>query len=159
MRRRLLKRRSALLLSSLVIIIDQIFKIWAKRQLDQGISTNFIPNLIKLRLVQNRGAAFSLFSEHTLLLGLLSLAISIALLILLWRNARMPIWKGIAIALLLGGSIGNGLDRLRLGYVIDFIELVPIDFPIFNIADISINIAVISFVIDNLTKRNAQNPS
>ncbi len=52
------------------------------------------------------------------------------------------------LAYLLGGTVGNGIDRLLRGYVLDFFELVPINFPIFNVADISINIAIICYIID-----------
>ena len=55
---------------------------------------------------------------------------------------------------LLGGTIGNGIDRLFKGFVLDFLELVPINFPIFNVADISINIAVILILIENFTTRS-----
>ena len=57
-------------------------------------------------------------------------------------------WNFIGLAYLLGGTVGNGIDRLFKGYVLDFLEIVPINFPIFNVADVSINIAVICFLID-----------
>ena len=53
----------------------------------------------------------------------------------------------------MGGTLGNGLDRWRLGYVVDFIQLIPVNFPIFNFADISINIALIYLLLDILTKK------
>ena len=66
-------------------------------------------------------------------------------------------WQALALAFLLGGTVGNGLDRWRLGHVIDFIVIVPVDFPIFNAADISINLAVLCFVVDYLmVRRNGQ---
>ena len=55
---------------------------------------------------------------------------------------------GLGLGLLLGGAIGNGIDRFRLGQVVDFLELVPIRFPIFNIADVAINLAVACLVLD-----------
>jgi signal peptidase II len=57
-------------------------------------------------------------------------------------------WLALAVALLLAGALGNGLDRWRLGYVVDFLEFVPIHFPIFNIADVAINAAVVAFAVD-----------
>ena len=59
-------------------------------------------------------------------------------------------WNGISLAFLLGGTVGNGIDRWTQGYVIDFIEFLPIQFPIFNIADIAINIAIVCFLIETL---------
>ena len=60
---------------------------------------------------------------------------------------------GLGLGFLLGGTIGNGIDRLRLGHVTDFLELMPIQFAIFNWADVAINLAVLCFVIDALTQR------
>ena len=98
------------------------------------------------------GAAFSLFSNATPFLGLLSLIVSVGLIFWLWRFSQISIWQSLAIAFLLGGSLGNGLDRWFLGYVIDFIEIVPFNFPIFNFADIAINLGVLFFVIDICNK-------
>ena len=55
---------------------------------------------------------------------------------------------------LLGGAAGNGIDRILKGFVIDFLDLIPINFPIFNIADISINIALICFALDIIKRKN-----
>ena len=57
------------------------------------------------------------------------------------------------VSFLLGGTAGNGIDRFFKGYVLDFFDLVPINFPIFNIADISINIAIVCFIIDQITSK------
>ena len=65
------------------------------------------------------------------------------------------LWNSNGLVYLLGGTVGNGVDRFFKGYVLDFFELVPIDFPIFNIADVSINIAIICFIID-LTKNKSK---
>ena len=103
-----------------------------------GRSLQAVPGLLDLRLVHNTGAAFSMLRGSTAVLGLLSLVVVIAVLIWLWRQPRLPIWQGLAVGLLLGGSLGNGIDRWRLGYVVDFLALVPINFPIFNPADVAI---------------------
>ncbi|HJN32886.1 MAG TPA: signal peptidase II, partial [Prochlorococcus sp.] len=112
--------------------------------------------LLQLRLISNTGAAFNLFNGATFLLGLLSLAVTIGLMVWIWRAGQMPLWQGLAVSFLLGGTIGNGLDRWRLGHVTDFLQLVPVDFPIFNGADVAINLAVICFGIDALTRRHGQ---
>ena len=70
------------------------------------------------------------------------------------RSRQQPLWQGLALAFLLGGTLGNGIDRWKLGHVTDFIEFVPVSFPIFNGADIAINLAVICFVIDALSRRH-----
>ena len=114
-----------------------------------------IPGLVDLHLVHNTGAAFSLLSGSTLWLGVLSLLVTVALCRWIWRKPHQPLWNGLAIAFLLGGTLGNGLDRWRLGYVVDFLALVPINFPVFNIADIAINLAVVCFAIDLIQQSRA----
>ena len=63
-------------------------------------------------------------------------------------------WNFIGLAYLLGGTVGNGIDRLFKGYVLDFLELVPINFPIFNLADVSINIAMMCFIVDTIKNKD-----
>ena len=79
---------------------------------------------------------------------------SIILIIIILRFPPRSYWNNIGLGYLLGGTIGNGIDRLLKGYVYDFIEIVPITFPIFNVADIAINIAVLCFIIDIIKSRN-----
>ncbi len=151
-----LKKESLLLISLLVVTIDQVSKGLARNNLVEGSKASFLPHLLNFRLVKNSGAAFSLFSNSTTFLALLSLIVSIVLLIWLWKNSPIVFWKGMGIAFLLGGSIGNGWDRWRYSYVTDFLELIPISFPIFNFADIAINIAVIFFIIEWFFNQNAK---
>ena len=86
MNQRLLPRRSVLLISFFLVLVDQLSKSWARQQLDFGMAKTFIPGLLQLRLVNNTGAAFSLFSDSTALLGVLSLGVAMGLLIWLWRS-------------------------------------------------------------------------
>ena len=154
MNHRMLGRSGVILIAVAVVLIDQLSKAWITDLLRDGRSLQAVPGLLDLRLVHNTGAAFSLLRGATPVLGLLSLVVVIAVLIWLWRQQRLPIWQGLAVGLLLGGSLGNGLDRWRLGYVVDFLALVPIDFPIFNPADIAINLAVICFAVDLWSNRS-----
>ena len=89
-----------------------------------------------------------MLTGNTMLLGLVSAAVAIALVV--WIQTAGPLrrlqWLGLG--LLLGGAIGNGLDRWRLGQVVDFLALVPIRFPVFNLADVAINLAVAALVLD-----------
>jgi signal peptidase II len=144
---------AALALAALVLIIDQISKLQALLHLPLGVSTAFLPGLLRLQRVGNSGAAFSLLSGNNAALSLLSAAISTGLVIWLLRYPPQTRWQVLAFGFLLGGAAGNGLDRLRLGEVVDFLELVPIHFPIFNLADVAINLAVLCFAIDILRAR------
>lgn len=153
---RSMRRASVIALSVLMVVLDQLSKHWARGVLLPGETMPFIPGLLQLNLVRNTGAAFSLFRDSSLLLGLLSLVVAIGLSIWIWRVARRGLWMGLALGFLLGGTIGNGIDRWRLGHVTDFLELVPIQFPIFNWADVAINLAVLCFAIDAFNNRNEQ---
>ena len=143
-----LKRGPILLIAAATVGIDQISKSLVTELLIDGRSIPAIPGLLELQLVYNTGAAFSLFRGSVAALALLSLAVSIGLLIWLARQRVLPLWQGLALAFLLGGTIGNGVDRWRLGHVVDFLALVPIQFPVFNPADIAINLAVGCFLLD-----------
>tara|TARA_Y100001968_G_C19393858_1_gene737113 strand:+ start:796 stop:1188 length:393 start_codon:yes stop_codon:yes gene_type:complete len=117
-------------------------------------NSNFeiFPMILNITMVKNTGAAFSLFSESTLFLAILSLLVSAVIIIWGLRNSPLKIAEGLFASFLLGGTIGNGIDRWRLGYVIDFLQLIPIKFPIFNFADISINIAVLILLVDTIRR-------
>ena len=149
----LLRRGTVLVLSALMVILDQLSKHWIRSMLAPGETAPFIPGLLQLHLVHNTGAAFSLFTGATPILGILSLVVAVGVAIWIWREPRHDFWMGLALGFLLGGTIGNGIDRLRLGHVTDFLELMPIQFAIFNWADVAINLAVLCFVIDALTQR------
>jgi signal peptidase II len=135
-------------LAGLVVLIDQITKQWALEHLAGHGSRVLLPGLVQLQFTTNSGAAFSLFSGSPQALGLVSLVVAIAVVVWLERQGPMALTRQLGLALVLGGAVGNGLDRWRSGAVVDFVALVPIDFPIFNGADVAINLAVICFAID-----------
>ena len=150
---RSLPRRSTLLIALLIVVVDQLSKAAASSALQRGQSLPLLPHLLSLQLVHNTGAAFSVLQGSTALLGLLSLGVGIGLILWIWRERVLPFWQALAAAELLGGTVGNGIDRWRLGHVVDFLALEPIDFPIFNAADVAINLAVLCFAIDLWTRR------
>jgi signal peptidase II len=135
-------------LAGLVVVLDQISKHWALTYLPPYGSKVWVPGLVRFQLTTNTGAAFSLFSGSTQALGLVSLAVAIGVVLWLERQGSLSLARQLGLALVLGGAIGNGLDRWRSGAVVDFVALVPIDFPIFNGADVAINLAVLCFAID-----------
>jgi signal peptidase II len=145
---RVLQRSTTLSIAAAIVLIDQLSKAAISALLVGGKTMTAISGILSLQLVHNSGAAFSLFSRSTELLGYLSLLVSMGILVWIGRQRAIPLWQGLATACLLGGTLGNGLDRWRLGYVVDFLALVPINFPIFNGADIAINLAVLCFGLD-----------
>ena len=149
------KRKSNIIIYSfLIVLLDQLSKFVLVRTLGFQGSKNVIPNLVNFTLVKNKGAAFSLFSNSTTLLTITSILASFLLITLIIKLPPRSYWNRIGFIYLLGGTLGNGIDRLFKGYVIDFIELVNINFPIFNLADISINISIICFIIDQLSTKD-----
>ena len=149
-----IKKTKLILYSIYIILIDQISKFSLMNTLEFEKSINIIPNLLDFTLVKNKGAAFSLFSNSIGPLTIISFLASISLLIIILRFTPKSYWNSLGLAYLLGGTVGNGIDRLLKGYVIDFIDLVPIDFPIFNVADISINIAIVCFIFDLIKSKD-----
>ena len=143
-----IRRIKIIIFSFCIILIDQFTKFLVLIALGFEKSKNIIPNLLNLTLVKNKGAAFSLFSNSTNLLTIISILASLLLITIILKFPPRSYWNSIGIAYLLGGTVGNGIDRLFKGYVLDFLELIPINFPIFNVADISINIAITCFIID-----------
>ncbi len=132
------KRIHFIILAIIILLFDQITKYLIFNYYDYFINKNFL--LFSLDLIKNYGAAFNLFSGSRILLSIISVFIS---LILFYVIIRKKIIKNIDLfsySFILGGSLGNGIDRIINGYVIDFIKLNYINFPIFNVADVSINI-------------------
>lgn len=144
------RRTLAWALAASVLVLDQGSKVWALQQLPSGVAQPFLPGLLQLRLVHNTGAAFSLLTGSTPLLALVSLVVCVALAFLLWKRPPQTMPITLSLGFLLGGAAGNGLDRWRLGSVTDFLEFVPVSFPVFNFADVAINLAVLCFLIDAL---------
>ncbi len=149
------KRNIKIILNSFYIVLtDQISKFLVVSNLDFERSKNIIPNLLDFTLVKNKGAAFGIFSNSTLLLTLTSIFTTLFLITLILKFPPRSYWNSIGIAYLLGGTVGNGIDRVFKGYVIDFINILPINFAIFNVADISINVAIVCFIIDIFSTKN-----
>ena len=137
-------RINFILISASVILFDQITKHIINVNHKTLINKDLI--LFNLDYVKNFGAAFNLFSGSRIFLSAISIIITLLLVyIILIRNNISNI-DLLSYSFILGGTIGNGLDRIIKGYVLDFINLKFINFPIFNIADISINIGFLLII-------------
>ena len=138
-------------LSIFIILIDQFTKYLIFYNYKILINKDFI--LFKLDFVKNYGAAFNIFSGSRIFLSLISIIFSIILFyLLLFKNSANKI-ELYSYSFILGGTIGNGLDRVIRGFVVDFININVINFPVFNFADISINIGFI-LIIYSIFKNN-----
>ena len=140
------------LLSLIIIILDQITKIIASANLDMFDPIAIMP-MLNFTLMHNEGAAFSFLSDaggwQRWFLSLLAFAVSIVLIV--WIKRLKPEEKALAISLslILGGAVGNLIDRLRFGYVVDFIDVYynTMHWPAFNIADSAITVGAVWMII------------
>jgi len=135
-----------------VIFLDQITKFFAVRFLQLNTPVILIKNFLNLTLVHNRGAAFGLFQNRLLMFVLISI-FAIALILHNLKNKKNSFLFKLSLSLILGGSTGNLIDRLRFGFVIDFLDLRI--WPVFNLADSAITIAAILLTWELLFKKNA----
>jgi signal peptidase II len=143
------------------IILDQLTKVWVMNTFELTSPPQIVtllPGVLNFTYVTNTGAAWSLFSENGEWLKWLSLAVSLGL-VAFGLMARLPDrWEQIGYGFILGGALGNGIDRMRAGEVVDFIQVFPITkFPVFNLADIWINVGIICLLLSFfLTPTNGQ---
>ncbi len=129
--------RFLLYAAALLVMIagDQALKGWTVSHLELGESAPFIPAIMQLTRVHNYGAAWSSLSGKTVLLIAVTAVMMIAVAVLLLRRVvRHPLGVS-ACLLILGGGIGNIIDRIRLGYVVDMFDLLLFSYPVFNLAD------------------------
>ena len=138
-------------LSIFIIFIDQFTKNLMFYNYKNILNKDFF--IFKLDFVKNYGAAFNIFSGNRIFLSCISIIFSILLTYFILRKNSLNLYDLCAYSFILGGTIGNGLDRIFRGYVIDFININMINFPVFNIADISINIGFI-FLFYSIFKNN-----
>ena len=138
-------------LSIFIVLIDQFTKYLMFYNKKLFINKDFL--LFKLDFVKNYGAAFNIFSGSRIFLSLISILFSILLIYLIFRKNTLNKFDLYSYSFILGGTIGNGIDRIYKGFVVDFINLNIINFPVFNIADISINIGFI-ILLYNIFKNN-----
>ena len=127
------------LLAAVVLGLDQWVKHWVSAHIPLGDAQAFLPGLVELRTVHNYGAAWSSFSGMRWMLVIVTCGIVAAVAVLLARRiVRHPLGV-VACGFLIGGGLGNILDRVRLGYVVDMFCFTFVDFPVFNVADICID--------------------
>ena len=159
MHRNLFGYAGYLLLAAMVVVIDQITKQMAYQSLGGNPSVDVLP-VLKFALVLNQGAAFGFLNDaggwQRFFFIALALLFSIVLLVWIWREMERNRGLTIGLSLVLGGAVGNLIDRSMLGYVIDFIVLhfKGWYFPAFNIADMAITFGAIILIVDSIFLSN-----
>jgi signal peptidase II len=144
-------------LTAVLLVLDQLTKWWSSTTFPLNGEGRYVFLGFYFTYVQNTGAAFGIFQDGTLPLGILSAVVSVAIIIyLVSRGKTMPTIQRYALASILAGAIGNMIDRFRLGYVIDFIHFnVPgFSFPVFNVADSCVVIGAMLLIGSSLFTPN-----
>lgn len=131
----------------LIAILDQAAKFFAAGLLSSVETIPLWDGVFHLTYVENTGAGFGVFSEHTWMLTVLTLIVILAVVIYVVAKKPKNPWLISALTFMMGGALGNVIDRIRIGYVIDFFDFTLIDFPVFNLADCFITIGAVVFAI------------
>ena len=150
------RRGLVLGISALVVLLDRITKRIVAQQLPNGQAHTVIPGFFRITDVHNTGAAFSMFAESASpttvrnILIAFSVIAAIVLIGMLWRAGRVLTLSSVALALILGGAVGNLYDRVRYSYVVDFLEvhIGSYHWPDFNVADSCIVIGACLLLIE-----------
>jgi len=136
--------------------VDQAVKGWVRHALPLEGSIPLWPGVFEILYTQNRGMAFSLLEGATPLLAVAALVV-VAVIVVAQRRAgnRIPLLYGLALALPLGGAVGNLIDRLYFGFVTDLFYIQLIHFPVFNVADSAITVGIALLAWRTLFSPNA----
>jgi len=132
------------LIAAVIVMLDQVTKAIIVYSMRMGASLDILGSVVRLTRTQNSGAAFGLFKDGRIAFIIVSAAASIAIILFRREIARMRQWERASFGLILGGAVGNLIDRIRVGSVVDFLDI-GIDslrWPAFNAADSAITIGV-----------------
>ncbi len=136
----------SLIVVAVLTVIDQITKYVAVNTVKINGPYDFLFGLFRFRYVENTGAAFSSFSDNTIILTVLTVIILLVCLFLLLSRKFKPIFINICLMLVISGGLGNVIDRILYGFVVDFIEPMFIDFAVFNFADCCITVGAFMLI-------------
>lgn len=134
----LLKKWCWHIIAVAIILFDQVAKILVMNNISEMGSIHIIPKVIDFVYVKNTGAAFSIMSDSTILLGIISILFCIGVAVYWYKKKPQNEIIKLALTLVFAGAFGNAIDRIFRGFVVDFISTVFVRFPVFNIADIAI---------------------
>lgn len=134
-------------LCALIVALDRIVKLYILNNFAVGEIFGTIPYVTDFMYVQNTGAAFSIFSNNTVLLALVSVLFLIALILYSMIKKPQHFMENLAISLFFAGGLGNAIDRVQYKFVVDFIDIKWFDFPVFNIADIAVVLGAVSAIV------------
>ncbi len=145
-------KKRIFIIAFILFIIDMITKILVTSNMTVGSSINIIPGFFSITYVKNTGAAWGIFSNGTIILGLLSVVFLIFFIKYIIEQKSIRLFSSINYALIIAGILGNMVDRFARGFVVDFLnfQIFSYDFPVFNVADTFIVVGIILILIDYL---------
>ncbi|PNL20877.1 signal peptidase II [Enterococcus faecalis] len=135
------------LISALLVGLDQWSKYLTVQNISLGETKEFIPGFLSLTHLRNTGAAWSLLEGKMIFFYVITVIVSVVIIYLLIKNYKKSIWYSVGLSFVLAGAIGNFIDRVRLGYVVDMLQTDFMNFPIFNVADSTLMVGVICIFI------------
>ena len=152
------KRWLMALIAVVVVALDRVTKLWVVKHVEPGHAIVVIPRVFRITHVLNSGAAFSMFegAAHPLMVRQVLIWFSVAAVIvvigILWKAGRTASLMSVSLELILGGAIGNLYDRVKLEYVVDFLEvhIVHYHWPDFNVADSAIVVGACLLLLEML---------
>ncbi|MFS9035581.1 signal peptidase II [Streptococcus australis] len=138
-----MKRKVSIFISILLLIaLDQVVKWYVVKEIPLGGMRRFIPKVVSLTYLKNSGAAFSMLENQQWFFAIITLIAMGAAFVYLYRHIKGSLWLLLGLTLIISGGIGNFIDRLRQGFVVDMFHLDFMNFAIFNVADIYLSIGV-----------------
>ena len=138
-----MKRKVSIFISILLLILlDQAVKGYVVKEIPLGGMRRFIPKVVSLTYLKNSGAAFSMLENQQWFFTIITLIAMGAAFVYLYRHIKGSIWLLLGLTLIISGGIGNFIDRLRQGFVVDMFHLDFMNFAIFNVADIYLTVGV-----------------
>ncbi|MBS1954670.1 MAG: signal peptidase II [Cyanobacteria bacterium SZAS-4] len=146
------------LVATLCLLADSTSKEWARNQLITGDPYPFIPGAIRFYLTHNTGAAFSLGAGNSYLMTALASVVTLSLVAWMLKRESTLVSnvERVGLGFLFGGACGNLLDRFSQGQVTDFIEFTFINFPVFNCADVFIDIGIGLILVAMMSEKSAR---
>ena len=132
---------------AILIVLDQLVKSYVVQNIALGEVKTWIPNLVSLTYLQNRGAAFSMLQDQQLLFAVITLVVVVGAIWYLHKHMEDSFWMVLGLTLIIAGGLGNFIDRISQGFVVDMFHLDFINFAIFNVADSYLTVGVLVLLL------------
>ncbi|HFI0428298.1 TPA: signal peptidase II [Streptococcus suis] len=130
------------IVAAVLIVLDQLVKTWTVANIALDTVEPFLPGFMSLAYLRNYGAAWSILQNQQWFFTIVTIAAVTGLIWYYVKQIKGSLWTLFSLALMISGALGNFIDRIRLGYVVDMFHLDFISFPVFNVADMCLSVGV-----------------